>query len=78
VPLLRKHELLTGRPAVQAEGRDGTVIEIFEWASEETSRSAPAISEIGALWKAMSEAMDFVALGSLAESQRPFAHFFPF
>jgi hypothetical protein len=78
VPLLRKHDLVTARATVQAEGKDGAVVEIFEWTSEEKSRSANDIPEIGALWKAMSETMDFVPLASLAESQRAFAHFFPF
>jgi hypothetical protein len=77
VPLLRANNLITARAAVQGVGKDGELIEIFEWASEEKSRSAPTIPDIGAHWKAMSEAMDFVPLASLSESQRSFAHFVP-
>ena len=77
VPLLRGHGLLTDRATMQGAGKDGELVEIFEWASEEKSRSAPAIAEVGAYWKAMSEAMDFVPLASLPEAQRPFAHFTP-
>ena len=75
VPLLRKHDLITDRAAIQGVGRHGELVELFEWASEEKSRAAPAIADIGAHWKAMSEAMDFVPLASLPEAQRSFAHF---
>lgn len=77
VPLLRAHDLITDRPVVQGVGKDGQLIEIFEWKSVDASRGAPAISEIGAHWKVMSEVMDFVPLASLPESQHAFAHFSP-
>jgi hypothetical protein len=60
VPLLRKHDLVTGRATIQGAGKSGELVEIFEWMSEEESRAAPAITEVGAQWKAMAEAMDFV------------------
>lgn len=77
VPLLRVHNLITARPAVQGVGKDGELIEIFEWDSVETSRGAAGIAEIGAHWKAMSAVMDFVPLASLPESRHAFAHFNP-
>jgi hypothetical protein len=77
VPLLRRHDLITDRAVVQGAAKDGAWIEIFEWQSEEKSRAAPGIPEIGAHWKAMSEAMDFIPLASLPEAQRSFAHFTP-
>ena len=77
VPLLRRHGLVTERDAIRGAGKDGELVEIFEWASEEKSRGAPTIADVGAHWKAMSEALDFVPLASLPEAQRPFAHFTP-
>ena len=77
VPLLRKHDLITMRPVVQGEGKDGTLVEIFEWDSREKSAGAPSIPEIGAHWKAMAAAMEFVPLATLSEAQREFAHFTP-
>lgn len=77
VPLLRKHDLITARPVVQGEGKDGTLVEIFEWDSREKSINAPSIPEIGTYWKAMAAAMEFVPLASLSEAQREFAHFTP-
>ena len=77
VPLLRKHGLVTERPVTQGEGKEGTLVEIFEWDSREKSVSAPSIPEIGAHWKAMAAAMEFVPLASLGEAQREFAHFTP-
>jgi len=77
VPLLRRHGLISDRAVAQGVAKNGELVEIFEWASEEKSRAAPTIPEIGAHWKAMSEAMDFVPLASLPEAQRSFAHFMP-
>ena len=77
VPLLRKHALVTARAVTQGEGKDGTLVEVFEWESREKSISAPSIPEIGAHWKAMAAAMEFVPLASLSEAQREFAHFTP-
>lgn len=78
VPLLRQHDLITDRAVVQGTAKDGEIVEIFEWASLEKSRGAPAIAEIGAHWKAMSAVMDFVPLSQIAETQHAFAHFEPF
>ena len=77
VPVLRRHHLITDRAVVQGVGKDGELVEIFEWVSAEKSRGAAGIAEIGAHWKAMSEVMDFVPLASLPESQHAFAHFSP-
>ncbi|MFO1248333.1 MAG: hypothetical protein U1E93_08965 [Alphaproteobacteria bacterium] len=77
VPLLREHGLITDRPVVQGVAQDGALVEVFEWESVEKSRGAPAIAEIGAHWKAMSEVMDFVPLAELPEAKHPFAHFNP-
>jgi hypothetical protein len=77
VPLLRQHKLITDRAVVQGVAKDGELVEIFEWESMETSRGAPAIAEIGAHWKAMSQVMDFVPLAQVSEAQHAFAHFNP-
>jgi hypothetical protein len=77
VPTLRRHGLITDREALKGEGAGDNFVEVFEWASEEKSRMAPTIPEVGNLWKSMTEAMEFVPLASLAEAQKPFAHFTP-
>lgn len=77
VPLLRIHGLITERAVVQGVGKEGDLVEIFEWESLEKSRGAPALPEIGAHWKAMSAVMDFVPLAQLSEAQQAFAHFNP-
>jgi quinol monooxygenase YgiN len=77
VPLLRRHDLITGRAVFQGVGQEGELVEIFEWESREKSRGAPALPEIGAHWKAMSAVMDFVPLAQLPEAQHAFAHFNP-
>jgi len=75
--MLRRHDLVTDRAAVQGEGAEHGFLEVFEWASEEKSRLAPTIPDVAQQWKSMAEAMDFVPLSSLPEAQKPFAHFKP-
>ena len=77
VPALRRHGLITERPAMQGTGADGAFVEIFEWESAEKSQAAPTIPEIAAIWKDMSDAAEFVPLATLKEAQNPFAHFTP-
>ena len=77
VPLLRRHRLITARKSVTGMGKDGELVEIFEWMSSDTSRAAAANPQIMAHWNAMGEVMDFVPLASFPEAQQPFAHFAP-
>jgi len=75
VPTLKRLDLVTVRPAVHATAADGTRVEVFEWKSQDASRSAHSQPEITALWEAMSKVANFVPLNSLPETSRPFAHF---
>jgi len=77
VPTLKGLDLVTDRPAVHATAADGTRVKVFEWKSEDASRSAHSQPEVAALWEAMSKVADFVPLNSLPETSRPFAHFTP-
>jgi hypothetical protein len=74
---LRKYGLITDRPVVHGKGVDGSIIEIFEWTSEEAIRCAHSIPDMKNLWKSMEEVADFVPLASLSEAHKPFAHFEP-
>ena len=74
---LRELDLVTDRPFVHGRAGNGSFLEMFEWKSEDASRSAhdqPAIQE---LWGAMGDACEFKGLSSLAEANAPFAHFTP-
>jgi hypothetical protein len=75
VPTLRRLALITDRPALLLQASDGTYVEIFEWSSETTTRSAHDQPEIAEIWDAMEKVADFVGLDSLPEARRPFPHF---
>jgi hypothetical protein len=76
-PVLRKLELITDRAPVVARAKDGSIVEVFEWVSEEAARKAHEHPEIAAVWESMGKVGDVAALSSLPEAQRPFPHFEP-
>jgi hypothetical protein len=76
-PVLRKLELITDRAPVVARAGDGSIVEVFEWVSEEAAQKAHEHPEIAAVWESMGKVGDVAALSSLAEVQRPFPHFEP-
>lgn len=78
-PALRAAGLVTDRPfVVMRSPEDGTLIEIFEWASREAAGTAHGHEVIGPLWESMAKVADFLTLADVPEATRPFAHFQPF
>jgi hypothetical protein len=76
-PVLRKLELITDRAPVVARAGDGSIVEVFEWVSEEAAQKAHEHPEIAAVWESMGKVGDVAALSSLAEVRHPFPHFEP-
>ena len=76
LPLLRAEGLATDRPVIACQAKDGTIVEIFEWAAEGVVRahSNPAVH---ALWTRYADACDYVPLTSLPEAATLFASFTP-
>ena len=77
-PVLVENGLVTDRPFIHGRASDGSVLEVFEWISEDASRSAHDNEAIQAVWGAMAECAEFLAVGELEEMRGPFAHFTPF
>jgi quinol monooxygenase YgiN len=75
LPTLRAEGLITAQPPLTARAADGTVVEVFEWASAAARRQAHENPAVQACWGKFDALADFVTLGSLAEAQRPFADF---
>lgn len=76
VPLLRAEGLATDRPVTACQAKDGTILEVFEWAAGGMER-AHANPTVLKLWERYAAACDFVPLVSLAESSTMFASFVP-
>ena len=77
LPTLRKYELATDRPSMLMRSEDGTYLEIFEWASDESAERAHEHPAIAKIWEAMGSLGEMPVLGQLDESKRPFPHFEP-
>jgi hypothetical protein len=75
LPKLRELGFATDRENYIARSQDGTIIEVFEWASMNAVNAAhqhPAVSDI---WEKMSLVADFHPINKLAELNTPFADF---
>ena len=73
--VLEQEGLVTDRPASVMRAEDGTVVEVFEWASADAIERAHTNAAVGALWIEFAEACDYVPLATLPEAQRMFAEF---
>ena len=77
LPLLRGLGLVTDRQDISMRSRDGVMIQISEWASDEAIREAHESPDVLALWERFAACSDYVKLESLAECHEDFATFEP-
>lgn len=75
VPTLQRLGLATDRSATTLRAADGTVLEVFEWASAAAIGAAHAHPEVQALWAAFGACCEHVKLSQLPEAQQLFAEF---
>jgi hypothetical protein len=76
VPLLRAEGLATGHPITACQAKDGTIVEVFEWADGGVER-AHTNAVVLKLWERYAAACDIVPLTSLPEASTMFASFTP-
>lgn len=77
VAILRDQRLVTDRKPILGRAKDGTIVEVFEWRSQEAIDSAHGNAEVLKLWGRYSEACDYVKLADVAESRDLFASLEP-
>jgi quinol monooxygenase YgiN len=77
VPILRGQGLATERPVQAMRAADGTIIEVFEWVSQEAIAAAHQNPEVQKLWVRYGEACEYVPLASVKECSEMFAGFAP-
>ena len=77
VPTLRKEGLVTDREPIIARARDGTIIEVSEWKSQQAIDAAHKNANVWAMWEKFFAACEFVPLKDLAEAGEMFAGFAP-
>jgi quinol monooxygenase YgiN len=77
VPILRNEKLVTDRVAHAMKAQDGTIVEVFEWASQQAIADAHKNPNVLAMWGRFNDACELVKLVDVAESKDMFAHFEP-
>ena len=77
VPTLRKEGLVTDRTPTIMRARDGTIIEVSEWKSQEAIDAAHKNPNVLAMWNKFFAVCDCVPFKSLAEAEEMFAGFEP-
>jgi hypothetical protein len=76
-PLLRSEGLATDREPVVMQAADGTVVEVFEWASPAAIAEAHGNARVQAMWARFAAVSDYVPLSAVAEAAGMFAEFAP-
>jgi hypothetical protein len=75
LPILRGQKLATDFPPLILRSANGTILEIFEWVSEEAVRAAHTNAVVLELWKRFDQVCVCDKLASLPEAQAMFPHF---
>jgi hypothetical protein len=77
LPPLRAQGLVTERSPIVMRAQDGTVIEIFEWVSQEAIAGAHSNPVVLEVWKRFEAVCDYEVPANIPEFQKMFAHFEP-
>ena len=77
VPTLQALGLATARTPMAMRASDGSVLEIFEWASPEAIARAHHDPTVAAIWQRVGAVCEHTQLGSLAEATQLFPDFEP-
>ena len=77
VPTLRREGLVTDRVPVMMRTKDGTIIEVSEWKSQEAIEEAHKNPRVLAMWDKFFAVCDCVPLKTVPETEAMFAGFEP-
>ncbi len=77
VPTLRREGLVTDRAPTIIRARDGTIVEVSEWKSQEAIDAAHKNANVLAMWDKFFAICDCVPLNTLDEAKEMFAGFEP-
>ena len=77
LPVLMEQGLVRDKVSYIMEATDGTIVEVFEWLSEEAIEQAHKNPEVLELWGKYAEVCDYIPVGNLAEIGNLFSGFKP-
>ena len=75
LPPLRDQGLVTARESIVMRTADGTIVEVFEWVSQEAITGAHTNPVVLDLWKRFEAVCSFETPSNIPEFQNMFAHF---
>lgn len=67
--------LVTERSPIAMRAEDGTVVEVFEWASSEAIAQAHESEMVQKIWAEFSEVCEYVPIAELPEASQLFSEF---
>lgn len=77
VPRLRAEGLVTDREPIIAVAADGTVVEVFEWVSEDAIAAAHTNPAVRAMWEEYGDVSTYIPIGEVVEAACLFSEFAP-
>ena len=77
IPTLSKEDLVTDRVPVIVRAKDGTIIEVSEWKSQQAIEEAHKNPQVLAMWDKFFTVCDCVPLKTVPEAETMFAGFEP-
>ena len=75
IPLLKEYGLISEKETCTVRSKDGTIIEIFEWMSEESKAVAHQHPATRSLWGRLMAVCTFPTLSDLPEAKKSFPNF---
>ena len=77
VAILRSQHLVTDRLPITMEAADGTVIEVFEWASQAAIDAAHGNPVVLKMWQEYGLVCDYIPVAQVPEAGALFSNFTP-
>jgi hypothetical protein len=77
VTILRKEGLASDREPILMHSKDGTIIEVFGWRSQEAIESAHSNPVVQKMWGEYAEVCEYIPIDSVKESSDLFSEFTP-
>ncbi len=73
--ILQSEGLVTARHPVIMRAADGTVIEVFEWKSQQAIEAAHSNAAVNEMWQKYAEVCEYIPIASVPESSNLFSEF---
>ena len=77
VSTLRGIGLVTERAPITMEAADGTILEVFEWASAQTIEAAHGHPVVLKMWGQFGAVCDYVPVAQVPEASQMFSNYTP-